>query len=122
MLSAQVLRTNSYVTKTRPLPTVLLLMRRNDFLSLVWPNRRAPSTTGKIMRRISSTRLQTRANGQPTLGAYPRTDSGISHGVGLFVLALSTDGICAMARFENSVLPWFGLPRSITSRTRTHYG
>jgi RNA polymerase sigma-70 factor (ECF subfamily) len=60
--------------------------------------------------------VPTRANGQPALGAYIRTPDGISHGVGLFVLALTSDRICAMTRFDNSVLPWFGLPRSLPSR------
>jgi RNA polymerase sigma-70 factor (TIGR02960 family) len=60
--------------------------------------------------------LQTRANGQPALGAYVRDPTGISHGVGLFVLTLAGDEISAMTRFENTVLPWFGLPRSIPSR------
>jgi hypothetical protein len=32
-------------------------------------------------------------------------------------LALTADRICAMTRFENSVLPWFGLQRSLPSRT-----
>jgi RNA polymerase sigma-70 factor (ECF subfamily) len=59
--------------------------------------------------------VPTRANGQPALGAYLRGPDGVSHGVGLFVLALSGDRICAMTRFENSVLPWFGLPRSLPS-------
>ena len=56
-----------------------------------------------------------RANGQPALGAYVRDATGTSHGVGLFVLTLAGDRICALTRFENSVLPWFGLPRSIPS-------
>jgi RNA polymerase sigma-70 factor (TIGR02960 family) len=60
--------------------------------------------------------LRTRANGQPAFGAYLRGTSGVSHGVGLFVLTLSGSRICAMTRFENSVLPWFGLPRSLPSR------
>jgi RNA polymerase sigma-70 factor (TIGR02960 family) len=60
--------------------------------------------------------VSTRANGQPAFGAYLRTPTGISHGVGLLVLTLSGDRICAMARFDNSVLPWFGLPRSLPSR------
>jgi RNA polymerase sigma-70 factor (TIGR02960 family) len=61
--------------------------------------------------------VRTRANGQPAFGAYLRTPtSGIRHGVGLFVLTLSGDRICAMTRFENSVLPSFGLPRSLPSR------
>jgi RNA polymerase sigma-70 factor (TIGR02960 family) len=60
--------------------------------------------------------VPTRANGQPAFGAYVRAPDGISHGVGLFVLTLTDDRICAMTRFENSVLPWFGLPRSLPSR------
>jgi len=60
--------------------------------------------------------VPTRANGQPAFGAYLRSPDGISHGVGLFVLALTGDRICAMTRFENSVLLWFGLPRSLRSR------
>jgi RNA polymerase sigma-70 factor (ECF subfamily) len=57
--------------------------------------------------------VPTRANGQPAFGAYLRAPAGISHGVGLYVLTLAGDRICAMTRFEPSVLPWFGLPRSL---------
>jgi RNA polymerase sigma-70 factor (TIGR02960 family) len=57
-----------------------------------------------------------RANGQPAFGAYLRVPSGIRHGVGLYVLTLTGDRICAMTRFDNSVLPSFGLPRSLPSR------
>ena len=60
--------------------------------------------------------VPTRANGQPAFGAYLRTPSGISHGTGLYVLTLAGDRICAMTRFDNSMLPWFGLPRSIPSQ------
>ena len=60
--------------------------------------------------------VPTRANGQPAFGAYVRAPNGISHGVGLYVIAISGDRICAMTRFENSVLTWFGLPRSLPSR------
>jgi RNA polymerase sigma-70 factor (ECF subfamily) len=60
--------------------------------------------------------VPTRANGQPAFGAYVRALDGISYGVGLFVLALSGDRICAMTRFENSVLQRFGLPRSLAGR------
>jgi RNA polymerase sigma-70 factor (TIGR02960 family) len=60
--------------------------------------------------------VPTRANGQPAFGAYLRAPTGISHGVGLFVLTLSGDRISAMTRFENSVLPRFGLPRSLPNR------
>jgi len=59
--------------------------------------------------------VPTRANGQPAFGAYLRAPNGISHGIGLYVLTLAGDRICAMTRFENSVLPSFGLPRSLPS-------
>jgi RNA polymerase sigma-70 factor (TIGR02960 family) len=57
--------------------------------------------------------VPTRANGQPAFGSYLRASAGIRHGTGLFVLTLSGDRISALTRFENSVLPWFGLPRSL---------
>ena len=57
--------------------------------------------------------VRTRANGQPAFGAYLRAPTGIRHGTGLYVLAIQGDRICAMTRFDNSVLPWFGLPRSL---------
>jgi RNA polymerase sigma-70 factor (ECF subfamily) len=60
--------------------------------------------------------VPTRANGQPAFGAYLRTPAGLRHGTGLYVLTLTADRICAMTRFDNSVLPWFGLPRSLPSR------
>ncbi len=60
--------------------------------------------------------VPTRANGQPAFGAYLRASTGIRHGSGLFVLTLTGDRICAYTRFDNSVLPWFGLPRSLPSR------
>jgi RNA polymerase sigma-70 factor (TIGR02960 family) len=60
--------------------------------------------------------VRTRANGQPAFGVYLRAPTGIRHGTGLIVLALAGDRICAMIRFENSVLPWFGLPRSLPGR------
>ena len=60
--------------------------------------------------------VPTRANGQPAFGVYLRAPDGIRHGTGLYVLTLTGDRICAMIRFEASVLPWFGLPRSLPSR------
>ena len=67
-----------------------------------------------LMRRRSHDLVPTRANGQPAFGAYLRAPTGgIRHGTGLFVLTLAGDRICAMTRFDNSVLPWFGLPRSL---------
>jgi RNA polymerase sigma-70 factor (ECF subfamily) len=67
--------------------------------------------------------VPTRANGQPAFGAYLRppsdddgghgTDDGTRDGVGLYVLTLDGRGICAMVRFEKTVLPAFGLPPSL---------
>ena len=60
--------------------------------------------------------VRTRANSQPAFGVYLRGPDGVSHGVGLYVLRLAGERICAITRFENSVLSWFGLPRSLPSR------
>jgi RNA polymerase sigma-70 factor (ECF subfamily) len=57
--------------------------------------------------------VPTRANGQPAFGAYLHGPDGLRHGVGLLVLTLTGDRICALTRFENSVLPSFGLSRSL---------
>jgi RNA polymerase sigma-70 factor (ECF subfamily) len=59
--------------------------------------------------------VPTRANGQPAFGVYLRASTGIRHGIGLFVLTLTGDRIGSFTRFDNSVLPWFGLPRSLPS-------
>jgi hypothetical protein len=60
--------------------------------------------------------VPTRANGQPAFGAYLRAHTGIRYRTGLIVLTLTGDRICAMTRFDNSVLLSFGLPRSLPSR------
>ncbi|HEX6933262.1 MAG TPA: RNA polymerase subunit sigma-70, partial [Streptosporangiaceae bacterium] len=60
--------------------------------------------------------VPTRANGQPAFGAYLRAPAGIRHATGLLVLTLAGDQICAITRFEASVLPWFGLPRTLPRR------
>jgi RNA polymerase sigma-70 factor (ECF subfamily) len=57
--------------------------------------------------------IPTRANGQPAFGTYLRGADGISHGVGLITLTLAGDRICALSRFEKSLLAPFGLPRSL---------
>jgi RNA polymerase sigma-70 factor (TIGR02960 family) len=58
--------------------------------------------------------VPTRANGQLAFGAYLRIPSGgIRHGAGLLVLTVAGDWICAMTRFDNDMLPAFGLPRSL---------
>ena len=56
-----------------------------------------------------------RANGQPR--SEPTcVPGGIRHATAFYVLTLAGDQICALTRFDNSVLPWFGLPRSLPSR------
>jgi RNA polymerase sigma-70 factor (TIGR02960 family) len=60
--------------------------------------------------------VPTGANGQPAFGAYLRASTGVRHGSGLFVLTVTGDRISAFTRFDSSVFPWFGLPRSLPSR------
>jgi RNA polymerase sigma-70 factor (TIGR02960 family) len=57
--------------------------------------------------------VPTRANGQPAFGAYLRAPTGLRHGVGLYVLTLDGERIRALTRFESSVVPRLGLPRSL---------
>ena len=64
--------------------------------------------------------IPTRANGQPAFGAYLRPPDGIRHGTGLYVLTLTGNQICAMTRFDNSVFPWFGFPRSLMETATGH--
>jgi RNA polymerase sigma-70 factor (ECF subfamily) len=59
--------------------------------------------------------VPTRANGQPAFGAYVRSPTdGISHALGLLVLTLAGDKISAITMFDKSVLPFFGLPRTLS--------
>ena len=61
--------------------------------------------------------VETRANGQPALAAYvadPQT--GLYHANGITVLTLSGNLISAMTGFDKSVLPAFGLPRTLPPR------
>ena len=57
--------------------------------------------------------VPTRANGQPAFGTYLHSPDGVRRGTGLFVITCAGDRVSAMVRFENSMLPWFGLPRSL---------
>jgi RNA polymerase sigma-70 factor (ECF subfamily) len=58
--------------------------------------------------------IATRANGQLAFGAYLRDRNGqASHAMGLLVLTLRGNKISAITRFDNSVLPRFGLPRTL---------
>jgi RNA polymerase sigma-70 factor (TIGR02960 family) len=65
--------------------------------------------------------VATRANRQPAFGAYLRTAAGIRHATGLIVLTLAGDRISAMTHFDRSVLPRFGLPRSLPSADRDEH-
>ena len=57
-----------------------------------------------------------RANGQPAFGAYLRGPAGTRHAAGFYVLTLAGRRIGGITRLEASVLPWFGLPRSLPAR------
>lgn len=59
--------------------------------------------------------IATRANGQPAFGCYLRDPAaGIDHACGLVVLTVDGGRIAAIDRFvDNSVLPRFGLPRTL---------
>ncbi|MFI2708157.1 RNA polymerase subunit sigma-70, partial [Nocardioides sp. CER28] len=59
------------------------------------------------------TLVPTGANRQPAGGVYVRAPDGVRHGTGVFVLTLAGDRICAMTRFESTVLAAFGLPRHL---------
>ena len=58
--------------------------------------------------------IPTRANGQPAFGVYledPVTE--ICHAFGMLVITLAGDQVSAITRFDNAVLPRFGLPRTL---------
>jgi RNA polymerase sigma-70 factor (TIGR02960 family) len=58
--------------------------------------------------------VATRANNQPAFGVYLRDRrTGIAHANGLLVLTLLGSRIGAITRFDNSVLPRFGLSRTM---------
>ena len=58
--------------------------------------------------------IPTRANGQPAFGLYVQDPQArISRAAGLLVLTLAGDKVCAMTGFDNTALPYFGLPRTL---------
>jgi RNA polymerase sigma-70 factor (ECF subfamily) len=65
--------------------------------------------------RLARPRLvATRDNGQPAFGIYVRDPQApILHAAGLLVLTLAGNRICAMTRFDTSMLAYFGLPRTL---------
>jgi RNA polymerase sigma-70 factor (ECF subfamily) len=65
--------------------------------------------TGRTYRLVA-----TRANGQPAFGLYVKDPhSDLLHANGIMVITLAGDQIRAMARFDNSSLARFGLPRTL---------
>jgi RNA polymerase sigma-70 factor (TIGR02960 family) len=58
--------------------------------------------------------VATRANGQPAFGIYMfDPHAPVLHATGLIVITLAAERISRIDRFDNSVLPRFGLPRSL---------
>jgi RNA polymerase sigma-70 factor (ECF subfamily) len=56
----------------------------------------------------------TRANGQPAAGMYLRDPlAKVAHANGVMVFTLTGGQICAMTRFDTTVLPRFGLPQTL---------
>jgi hypothetical protein len=78
--------------------------------------RQRPAVGGSAVGGRRLDLVPTRANGQPAFGAYLRAPAGIRHATAFYVVTLAGDQICAVTRFEASVLAWFGLPRSLPSR------
>jgi RNA polymerase sigma-70 factor (TIGR02960 family) len=67
-----------------------------------------------LQQRRRNRILATRANGQPAFGLYVCDPGGrVFHAMGLLVLTLADNQISAITRFDNSVLPRFGLPRKL---------
>jgi RNA polymerase sigma-70 factor (TIGR02960 family) len=58
--------------------------------------------------------VATRANGQPAFGLYARDPQDpVLHAFGLNVITMAGERISRIDRFDNSVFPRFGLPRSL---------
>ncbi len=61
--------------------------------------------------------VPTRANGQPAFGVYGQDPtSDVSHALVLFVITLAGDRVSAITAFGHSVIPLFGLPRTLPGR------
>jgi RNA polymerase sigma-70 factor (TIGR02960 family) len=58
--------------------------------------------------------VPTRANGQPALGMYMAdSHTGVFRAYGLLVVTIADDRIAAVTGFDASVIPRFGLPRTL---------
>jgi RNA polymerase sigma-70 factor (ECF subfamily) len=104
--------------------TLVELLTADVFLSMppVPLEYQGRDLVGRFLATVSSPDrrydlVPTRANGQPAYGIYLRDPrGGVRHGTGLEVVTLTGDRICAITRFDKSVLPFFGLPRSLPDR------
>jgi len=71
----------------------------------------------RSLRDRSKRLVPTRANAQPAFGFYVRdSQAPVLHAMGLLVLTLEGDQISALTRFESSVMPGFGLPRTLRAK------
>jgi RNA polymerase sigma-70 factor (ECF subfamily) len=71
---------------------------------------------GRFFRGLGTagTGSSRRANGQPAFALYVRDPQArVAHANGLLVATLAGPRICTLTRFDNSVLPGFGLPRTL---------
>ena len=67
-----------------------------------------------VMRGRRFSLVPTLANGgQPAFGIYRHAADGTRHANGMIVLAAGREGVSALTRFDNTVLPWFGLPSTM---------
>ncbi len=70
-------------------------------------------------RRRRYRTVPTRANGQPAFGLYAcDRDDGVFNALGLVVLTLTGNRVGELVRFDNAVLPHFGLPRTLSGNLR----
>ena len=65
--------------------------------------------------------VPTRANGQPAFGAYLHSTGGTRHAAGLLVLTTTDGRISGLTRFDNDVLPHWGLPHSLPVASTTKW-
>jgi len=73
-----------------------------------------PTRLGGVLWLERPRLVATRANGQPAFGIYVRDPQApVLHATGLLVLTLADDRICALTRFDTSMLVYFGLPRTL---------
>ncbi len=77
----------------------------------------SPSSFAAIFQPgIACRPVAARANGQPALVMYvPDQQSGIARASGVVVFTLSGSRVSAITRFDETVLPRFGVPATLQS-------